>query len=235
MPWKTNEDLVKSVKSVKALPKPAISLFREVANRQLKKGDSEATALKIAWGVVKKRFKQVDGKWVAKTDAFREITYYEFSAKPAEEFITRSENGVDYHNYILTDIWADSAGTAPTEDLIKKWASWINETQPEVDTDHELFERARRTYGDDVNKVSKIMQAKKGIARAMSAVVDKGRLIVSLAFDKRYKNYVDKIKGLSIEAAATRDKLTNKFVSGDLLGFTFAVNANPVNKRSVRV
>jgi cation transport regulator ChaB len=235
MPWDTNEALVRSVPSLKALPDAAISMFRDVANRQLAKGTPEAQAMQTAWGVVKTKFKKMGNQWVAKSDAFIQTQYYTFEAQPAESFITRSDEGDELHNYVLTDLWPDNAGTAPSEELLQEWAAWINGAQPEADVDHELFNTMTRIHGGDVEMVTRAMRAKRGIAKAVKAVIDKGRLIVSLLFDKRYKNHIPHVKGLSIEAAAVRDTLTNTFTKGSLLGFTLAVNKNPINPRSVRV
>jgi hypothetical protein len=106
--------------------------------------------------------------------------------------------------------------------------------QPEADIDHELFEQAKSLHKGDIEKVSEMLRYKKGIAKAVSARLDKGRAIVSIAFDKRYSNHMSRVKGLSIEAAAETDTSTGKFRKGKLLGFTLAINDRPANPRAVR-
>jgi hypothetical protein len=222
--------------SMMALPKAAQTMFMNVMQRQMNKGDSQATAMKIAWSVVKSKFKQVDGVWVARDDAFVETQYYTFEAEPSESFITRSEDGSDIHNYVLTDVWEDAHGTSPTGELMQEWANWLNEAKPEGDVDHELFNKAISSFGpESIEKVSKIVAAKKGIGKIVKAIVQEGQLLVSVAFDKRYANHVPKIKGLSIEAAAVKDGLTGKLKKGKLLGYSFMVNKNPSNARSRRI
>lgn len=234
MAWATNDELLNSLPELAKLPGAAVSLFREVANRQLAKSETEAGAFKVAWGVVKNRFEQVNGEWVARTASFSTTEYFTFNATPAEGFVTRTENGVELHNYVLADVWPDNFGTAPTEELLGEWASWINQAQPEADTDHDIYEQAMRTYGDNPEKVKSMVRSKRGIAKAVKAVVDKGRLLVSLAFDKRYANHIDRVKGLSIEAAVVKNGLTSQFEKGELLGFTLAVNAKPANPRAIK-
>lgn len=216
------------------MPATAQSMFKKVMKMQMDKGNSEATAMKVAWEYVKTKFKQDGDVWIARTGAFDDTQYYTFEAEPAEGFITRTKDGVEIHNYTLTDIWPDAFGTAPTPELLNEWASWINENQPEADTDHELYEKAKTMFGGDIDKVSAMLKSKKGFARAVKAQAINGKLTVSLAYDKRYANYMDRIKGLSIEAAAVKDTLTNKFKKGKLLGFTLALNHVPANPRAVR-
>lgn len=236
MPWQTNDDIVKSIPSLKSLPSAAITLFREVANRQIGKGDAESTAVKIAWEVVKKRFKKEGDMWVARTESFIDVQYYTFDSSSSESFITRTENGTEVHNFVLSDLWPDNFGTAPKdESMLVDWASWVNEKQPEIDADHELFESAKKIFNGDIEQVSRMVSSKKGIAKAIGARVDKGRLLVSVAFDKRYSNHVDKVKGLSIEGAFSVNNLTKKYEKGKILGMTFAINKSPGNPRAVRV
>lgn len=235
MTWLSNEDIIKSIPALSSLPSAAISVFRTVANRQLEKGDEESMALKIAWGVVKSKFKEEGGQWVARAGEFTETQFYTFDAEKSTSFITRSADGVELHNYVLTDMWPDGMGTSPTKELMDEWASWINRNQPEADVDHEFFNNALKAHGGDIEAIKRLVRSKKGIAKAVHARVDKGSLVVSLAFDKRYKNHIDSVKGLSIEAATIKDAGSEKFKGGEFLGFTLAVGKNPVNPRARRI
>jgi hypothetical protein len=223
------------MEALKALPKAAQDLFESVAHSQQAKGQSEASSLKVAWEIVKSRFVPSGDVWVARTDAFVDTEYFTFEAAPAESFITRTDAGQELHNYILSDVLPDDRGTKPTEELLGEWASYINEFQPEADTDHEIMLKAREMFNSDPEKVKSMVRSKKGIAKAVRAVMKNGQLIVSLAFDQRYTNHISKIKGLSVEAAVVRDKLTNTFKKGDLLGFTLAMNSRPINSRAIHV
>jgi len=225
---------MKTPSSLKNLPTGAQKLYVQVAQSQSHKG--EAKASKIAWGVVKSKFTPApNGTWVARTDAFQTTKYFTFNATPAEQFVERTEAGNIIHNYILTDLFPDNKGTAPTESMLNTWAAWLNENKPEVDTDHQMFEKMKEQYGGNVGLVERAMRFKKGIAKTVKAFVDKGKLVVSLMFDKRYERHIEKVKGLSVEAAVTVDDNTGEWEDGKLFGYTLAMNKNPVNSRSIRV
>lgn len=232
----TYHDNTQLPSALQKLPSAAQNMFRKIANQQMKKGDSQDKATKVAWTIVKGKFrKQANGTWVARTDAFKQTEYFVFDAKPAEQFIERTENGHIIHNYILTDLFPDSLGTAPTEGMLNEWAAWLNEHKPEVDTDHSMFQKMKEQYGGNVSMVERAMKFKKGIAKTVKAFVDKGKLIVSLMFDKRYERHVEKVKGLSVEAAVTVDDDTGKWSDGKIFGYTLALDKNPVNPRSTKI
>jgi len=233
MPFRTVADLTKRVKSVGALPSAAKRMFLRVFNTSLSKFGEER-ALKVAWAAVKKRFKRKpDGTWVARSSSFGGVTYFTFEATPAEKFESRSEDGNILHNYVLTDNLPDKFGTSPSNELMQEWAVWINEATPEVDTDHNLWTNAVNTYGGDETEVAKVMQFKKGVAKAVKAFVDKGQLIVSLLFDKRYNKHIEKFSGLSIEAGVPPGE--TKWINGKLFGFSLMENDKPGNPRSRRL
>ncbi|HCF38394.1 MAG TPA: hypothetical protein DER56_04870 [Thermosipho africanus] len=54
----------KSGKSKSVIPKKAAEMWGAVYKSSLNEGDTEETAAKKAWGVVKKQYKKVKGKWV---------------------------------------------------------------------------------------------------------------------------------------------------------------------------
>lgn len=229
MPYENNTELPEALKK---LPKSAQTLFRKSFNTAYKSNrGSEAYAFRVAWSVVKKRFKKMDGEWVAKTDAFRTITYYSFSLKPAEEFVSRSEAGNLIQTYVLSDTEPDIEGKRPTKDLLEKWASQA--VGLEIDTDHELWSQVTKVHKANVEAVSRAMKVKKGIAHVIDAIIDAGKLVVKVLFDKRYEKFASRVKGLSIEGILSRNNETNEWYDGDLLGATFAVGGNPYNPRAV--
>lgn len=65
MPYKTNEDLPKSITD--HLPYDAQTLYRKVFNSAYEQYDTEVQAFKVAWAAVKKEYeKSEDGMWVKK-------------------------------------------------------------------------------------------------------------------------------------------------------------------------
>lgn len=235
MKFKNNEELLERAVSLKSLPSAALDMMRVVTNKQLEKGRSEATSMRIGWEYVKTKFVQDGEVWVARDGAFDEPAYYTFEIEPAESFVTRTAEGREVYNYVLSDTLPDIFGTSPTDDVLSQWAEYINENQPEVDVDHEIMGQARKMYDDDPERVKSMLSAKKGIGKAIKANFDGARLIVSIAHDNRYKNYFDKIKGVSVEAAAVKDALTNKFKQGSLLGLSFVINKMLGNPRAVKI
>ena len=64
MPYKSIEELPEKIRKV--LPKKAQELFLRVFNKAYEKYD-EATAFKVAWAVIKKKYIKKNGKWVLKS------------------------------------------------------------------------------------------------------------------------------------------------------------------------
>lgn len=230
----TNMNNTNIPKALQKLPEPAIALYNTVLQEQSQK-HTESTAMKIAWGVVRNRFDEVDGRLVARSDAFKEIKLMSFNTTPAEEFVSRSKEGNLIHKYVLSDVLPDDEGKSPTSSLLEKFAAYIKAEQPEVDTNHELYNYVAEKHSANMEMVSRAMKMKKGIAKMIDAVVESGRLVVSVMFDKRYENFIDRIKGMSLEGAFTFNKLTKKWTDGTPLGATFATEGKPYNPRAVRV
>lgn len=65
MPWASTKDLPAGVRS--SLPAEAQEVFRTVANSVKEKGGSDESAMRRAWGAVKRSYKKnKDGDWVKK-------------------------------------------------------------------------------------------------------------------------------------------------------------------------
>ena len=76
MPWKNITDLPPEIR--KDLPAEAQKLFLGSLNSAYDgtckdRTDREASAIRIAWGTVKKQFKQENGKWVRKAGASSDL------------------------------------------------------------------------------------------------------------------------------------------------------------------
>ena len=64
MPYKKTSDLPPAVKD--HLPKKAQEIFLEAFNSAYEQYDEEATAFKVAWSAVKKKYRKgSDGQWHA--------------------------------------------------------------------------------------------------------------------------------------------------------------------------
>jgi len=69
MPYATNEDLPSSVRA--HLPPHAQDIFRAAFNHAWASyGGREATAHRVAWAAVKRRYRKLGDEWVPLEDAF---------------------------------------------------------------------------------------------------------------------------------------------------------------------
>jgi len=94
------------------------------------------------------------------------------------------------------------------------------------DVDHKEFESlVQAMYSED--EVKERIKEKPSIAKAVKAVFDNGALWVKAILDKRYRKMLEKSKGVSLEAIVETDNI-GTVLAGDLLGFTFGINEDPV-------
>jgi hypothetical protein len=200
-----------------------IAIFNAVYEK-----DGEEAAFIAANSWLKKNIKEKVA--TGKTEIIRERIQFVIDTK---EFIKKTDDDEEYISAVLADNLPDSQGDAIPENILLKWAKEINDNMPVGDIDHELYKNLLRSDVSD-SMIEKSLSEKKGIAKAVRAVVDNGKLWIRAIIDKRYKNLVEKAKGLSIEAILERDSDKN-IVDGKFLGFTFGVNTEPVNQRAIIV
>jgi len=142
------------------------------------------------------------------------------------ELITRSENGQEYISFKLADVFEDKFGVALNADILRNWADKINSgAELKGDIDHEEYDRLI-ALGLSEEEIKEQLVGKNGLATAVQAVFEKGKLWVRALIDKRYKKAIGKAKGVSMEALITRAE-DGQVIDGDLLGWTFAVNDTP--------
>jgi len=159
--------------------------------------------------------------------------------KEGPTLIKRSSAGEDYVDFVLTDTLPDLEGVTLTEELLQQWAEGINQGDVIVgDIDHEEYDYVVSNIPDPDEASSIIKNMKKGIAKGVKAFLRDGKLFVRAIIDKRYKKIIEKAKGVSLEALLDIVNTPDGgkvAASGKLLGFTFAVNDDPVNPRAVIV
>lgn len=158
--------------------------------------------------------------------------WIQFEIDTSKEFISATDSGEEYINAVLTDRFPDSDGDSWSESEMRMFADQVNnEFQPVGDVDHQEYDALMRAGLTDDEVIAKLRE-KKGIAKAVKAVVQDGRLWLRLMFDKRYKNVIKNAKGLSLEALRLRDN-SGQVTGAKLLGFTFGVNHIPRNSRAI--
>ena len=142
------------------------------------------------------------------------------------ELVTRSENGQEYVSFKLADIAKDQFGIKMTPKVLQEWADKINNgANLQGDVDHQEYDRLL-ALGLSEEDIKDKLIGKNGLATAVQAIYEKGKLWVRALIDKRYKKVISKAKGVSMEALIQKDTDGN-VLEGDLLGWTFAVNHNP--------
>jgi hypothetical protein len=201
--------------------------------------ENQSMWLAISTSVAAKESEQVGflvaNKWLqsnlkkselkARTEQVRDRI--EFILDTSEELIKRTVDGEDYVSFKLADVYKDKFGVQLPEEVLQQWAEKINSGEVVLgDVDHEMYDQLLQA-GYTNEQVKHMLKSKPSIAKAVKAIYDKGRLWVRAVIDKRYKNVIQKSKGVSMEAIITRDN-NNNIVSGDLLGFTFGVKHTPV-------
>lgn len=166
----------------------------------------------------------VEKKTIARTES--QLESISFVVEDTE-FLSRTEDGEDYVSFKLADNAKDKFGVQLPDSILMAWADKINSGEIVLgDIDHKAFEELLKSGASD-EVIKSMIKQKPSIAKAVRAVFEKGRLWVRAIIDKRYKKTIEKSKGVSLEAAVKRD-LAGNVITGDLLGFTFGINQNPV-------
>jgi hypothetical protein len=156
-----------------------------------------------------------------------------FRVELGEDFIKRTDDGEEYITAVLQDVFGDADGVQWTPEVLVKFAEEINRNGIVGDIDHSEYDRILSDALTD-EQVRAMLSQKGGIAKAVRAVFQDGKLFIKALIDKRYKKQIQEAKGLSLEAVVTKD-LTGRVTDGNILGFTFAVNSEPANPRAVVV
>ena len=169
--------------------------------------------------------------------AGKHIERVSFLVDDSTEFISRGEDGEDYIRFTLSESTPDKTGLTIPEHILKKWADWINTHQDAIgDFDHAEYDKIMANAVSD-SEVKELFKQKKGIAKAIRAVYEDGKLWVKAQIDKRYSarlNELKQKKGVSLEASLIRDE-NGSIIDGDLLGFTFTLPGNQLHPNAVAV
>lgn len=228
MPYKDIKELPTSIKK---LPIGAQKIFKSAFNASYKK-HGEERAFKIAWVAVKRRFKRVDGKWVAKGLGH---CFYRFELKQSDNlFIQKGKDGEYYLEGVLSDSNPDSMGKKFSPETLKDFAHQINKRGIFGGITHNEWDSLKMKYShlSEEEFVKKALNERKGILKVIKAVFNKGKLWVKALIDKRYLNHVSKFKSMSIEALIPKKyQQGNRYTGGTVLGL--ALDNSPINPRAV--
>jgi len=153
-------------------------------------------------------------------------TIIRLEADNAKHFVQRDANGDEYVSFILSSLLPHKDGKQFSEATLKKWAEHINNNPIIGDVDHALYYKlADAGVSDDT--IINLLKSKRGIAKSVKAVYEKGKLWVRAIIDKRYKRLIEKSKGVSVETVC--DLTSHDEKDWEMLGFTFNVNTEPAD------
>jgi cation transport regulator ChaB len=208
------------------LPDSGKAVFSEVYNNSYNKHKSEAQAFATAWSVVKQRFRKVDGKFVANSNDFVLPELFSFElTEPSTKIVMNADTEEIHMEAVLATEEPNKSGKFFTVEELEQLANQINaEGSTLPDVDHEVLQGLVNKYGNNIDLIKKELQQRKGIMKSIRAVVDKGKLWIQAVLDKRYKNHIDKFKGLSIEAVADSTPGPGRLKNPTYFGFTFTNN-----------
>jgi len=212
----------------KILPVSGQKMYMDLVNAQFNKGNDEALASQVAWGVVKKRFNKVGDRWVANSSDFVKQELFEFQLEFANnELVVNDLDGELVIDAVLatTNTFMNPAGEPrhfEVEDLeeLANQMNSLGSTNPTF-SHNELQEVVKR-HGFNYELVANELKQKRGILKSIEAAVKDGKLWIRAMLDKRYKNHVTKFKGLSLEALST--PIEGRLTKPQYLGFIFTDN-----------
>jgi hypothetical protein len=146
------------------------------------------------------------------------VENFVFSADK-EQLTARSIGGVEYYDFLLADNRYDNYGTKYSETFLKELAEMINNGDiGDGDFNHDTLNKLIEAgYTKDSLK-EKFKSLKQGVAKAIKAIYENGKLYLRTLIDPAYKERVQNAKGISIEGSFVREGDT--FVGGKILGFS---------------
>lgn len=228
MKYKSTNELPSSIKK---LPMVAQKLFLSTFNDSVKR-QSDEVAFKVAWTIVKKQFKLVEGKWIARGMS---SDNYTFVIETKEDvFVQRADDGEFFIEGVLSDVLPDELGTSFTPEALQSFADQINSGQIFGGITHQEWNELKVKYSHlpDDQFIARARSDRKGILKIIKAVYEKGKLWIKAIVDKRYANHIKKFKKMSIEAIIPKQMRKNgKFLGGTIIGL--ALDNNAINPRAV--
>lgn len=208
----------------KVLPPVGQRVFMSAYNTAVSRNNSNAASFKIAWNVVKKKFRQEQGNYVITNSDFGITQLYTFELRATgTEFIMNTEDGEVVLDAVLADTERNVHGRWFAEEDLIAIAEQINTGGSSLpDEDHAIMKKVLTEGGaKPVSQILEEVKAQKGIFKKIKAAVREGKLWIRAWLDKRYENKVKEYKGVSIEVLADTDIATGRSANPRYVGFTF--------------
>ena len=151
-----------------------------------------------------------------------------FDVDKSSGFIKRGQDGEEYVTLVLNTTDSHYDGRKFSPEMLQKWADQINASPIVGDVDHTFYDKVLDS-SISAEGVADLLKNKKGIAKTVKAIYEKGKLWVRAMIDKRYKKVIERSKGVSAEALVTNWSDDNVGLDGDIFGFTFNVDSDPAD------
>lgn len=229
MPYKGSSD--KNLPSyVKKMPAVIRAKWVSIFNSVYDKG-GESVAFRTANSWLKKHIDATSGELAGKAGVETTRIYSLKFSLPDERLVVKAIGDEEYIEAVLTDVDSDEDGDSYDESFLYELAEQINKNGIVGDFDHSELERLRK-IGFDSNTIASLLKDKKGVAKAVKAIVKSGRLWIRAMIDKRYKKRILDSNGLSLEGLFRKKEGTNVYEAGTIVGFTFAEKQTARNPRA---
>jgi len=223
MPYKNINELPVVIKK---LPRKAQTLFLKTFNNVYPK-QGESKSFKIAWAMISKSFKKVNGTWIAKGMGH---SLMRFELTPTDNvFVKKGKDGEYFLEGVLSDVGVDADGNNFTAQALRNFAKQINEEGISGFISHADFDKfcVDNSHLSRSEFVSKARKTRQGIMKVIKAVFDKGKLWIKAIIDKRYVKRVKQFAKMSIEAIVPSMFQKGKtFTDGFVIGLALDNNAS---------
>lgn len=188
------------------------SLYKKVYNNSYLRTGNSSVARKVALEALKRS-----------AASGSQVLQFAVEADSSVQIISNSQNGtVEVDILLANKNPRKTDGKWFSDEALADLAKQINtEGSTFPDVEHQVLNRARATYGNNVEAIANAVKQEKGMFKSVKAAVKDGKLWIRAIFDAKYKQLAEQFKKVSIEALGTVDKITGMINSPRYLGFTF--------------
>lgn len=189
------------VEILKKLPAKARQLW-ESTYSAAKEQYGEERAGKIAWAAVKKRFKKVEDKWVAKFIVPQEYTSVKYVFAADSDAVSKSDDGFFYRDYVLSSNGVDKHGQSFSDFALKRMVDQINEEQVvgRYEGDKHVLWKQLSEKGLSPQEIEEELQKIDTGIKAVAARYENGKVVARIRFAPEVYEQVKDLKGASVEA-----------------------------------
>lgn len=191
------------------LPKRAKALW-ESAYKAAKAQYGEERAAKIAWGVVKKKFKKIETTWIARFKNTPDYVTTTYIMEATNDSVARSIDGMIYRDFVLT------SNKDFSDFALKRITEQINEegVVGRVDTVHDLYHKLHRDKTLSEDEIEEELQKVNSGVKAIKALYKDGKVVTTIQMTPEAYAKAKDYNGASIEArmpkASLRDGVYNQ-------------------------